>query len=227
MRAWLGFLVLLFAACGEETPSDDPGTGTNTLLVRATAIASPNLIDARMATDFQTVFTVRLTLATQSVSTGTVAITSETGKIPLTYRDGVWRGSAPSYDETYTLDVQSGDNRVEGVRLDGPDIQIITAPLQGATIDADVGVTVEWQRERPADHTQLIVDPDYPVKIPDTGHYEVGPYILRADNRQSRQNTIHLIRTNTVAPAGGVSGSQFDVQIQNEVDVEAMPTAKR
>lgn len=227
MRAWLGFLVLLSAACGADAPTDDPGSGTRTLLMRATVVAAPNLIDARMATDFQTVFTVRLTLAGQTVSTGTVAITSQTGKVPLTFRDGVWRGSAPSYDETYTIDAIHGDDRIEGVRLDGPDIQIITAPLQGATIDANVGVTVTWKRERPADHTQLIVDPEYPVKIPDTGRYDLGPYVLRADNRQSRQNTIHLIRTNTVEPAGGVSGSQFDVQIENEVDVEAMPTTKR
>lgn len=227
MRAWLGFFVLLSAACGGDAPTDDPGTGTKTLLMRATAVASPNLIDARMATDFQTVFAVRLTLATQTVSTGSVTITSETGKVPLTYRDGQWRGSAPSYDETYTLDAVSGDHRIEGVRLDGPDIQVITAPMQGATIDANVGVTVMWERERPADHTLLIVDPEYPVKIPDTGRYDVGPYVLRADNRQSRQNTIHLVRTNTVEPAGAVAGSSFDVQIENEVDVEAMPTAPR
>src|SRR5689334_11200326 len=111
MRARLGFLVVLFghAACGQDdAPAglhDDPGTGDGTLRVRAMASAEPNLIDARMPTDFQTVFRVSLTVdkTGEPVTSGSVSITSLAGKIALTVRDGEWHGFAPSYDETYTL----------------------------------------------------------------------------------------------------------------------------
>lgn len=228
MRARLGFLVVLFAGCGEDglaPVADDPGTGTQSLKVEAEIAAKPTLFDARTSTDFQTTMTVRLgDAATRAVTTGTVTVTSVTGKIALTYRDGAWRGSAPTYDEIYTLDVTSGIHRIENVRLDGPDIHVITAPMQNATIDAQKELTLTWERKRVADHTALIVNPEYPAKVPDTGSCQVTPYVLRADQKRAQQNTIRLIRTNTIEPAGAIEGSQLDVQIDNEVDVEAAPT---
>jgi hypothetical protein len=228
MRARLGFLVFLLAGCGAdglEPVADDPGTGTQSLKVQAEIAAKPNLFDARTSSDFQTAMTVQLTdAANHAVTTGTVTVTSVTGKVALTYRDGAWRATAPTYDEIYTLDVTSGLHRLEDVRLVGPDIHVITAPMQNAMIDARQELTLIWERKRAADHTALVVNPEYPAKVPDTGTCQVTPYVLSADQKRVQQNTIRLIRTNTIEPAGAIEGSQLDVQIDNEVDVEAAPT---
>jgi hypothetical protein len=233
MRAWLHFLVILSAlgACGDDGMSqaagDDPGTGTRTLRVTASACATPNLINARTPTDFQTDFSARITLAQQTVTSGLVTVSSVTGKVPLTYRDGSWHGSAASYDEVYTLDVTAGEHVITGARIDGPDIQTITAPTQGSIVDTSRPVMLRWDRKRTADHTVVQIDPSYTAKIPDSGSFVIEPGALRADRSLPRQNTVHLIRTNTLEPAGAVTGSSFDVELDNEVDIEAQPLQTR
>jgi len=233
MRAWLHFLVILFAlgACGDDGLSqavaDDPGTGTQTLRVTASACATPNLKTASTSTDFQTEFSARITLAQQTVTSGHVTVTSVTGKVPLTYRDGSWHGFAASYDEVYTLDVTSGEHAITGARINGPDIQVITAPMQDDKVDTSQPLMLTWMRERIADHTTVEIGPSYSAKIPDNGSFVIEPGVLRADRTGQRQNTLHLIRTNTLEPAGAITGSSFDVELDNEVDIEALPLQRR
>lgn len=103
MRTHLAATLLLrgAAACGGDLDpgsGDAVGTGTGTLVVEGSARASPHQIDARTPVDFDTEFSVRVSLNQLTVTTGTVTITSATGKTTLTFVDDRWRESAPGHD---------------------------------------------------------------------------------------------------------------------------------
>jgi hypothetical protein len=230
MRMCLASTVTLLgvAACGGSSTDpgagNDPGTGTGTLVIEGAVHASPHLINARMSTDFDADFSVRISLNNQTVTTGTVTITSASGKTPLTYRnDNRWSGSAPSYDEVYTLDVVSGPDKAEGVRVDGPDIHVFSKPTQGAAVDAAQPLMVAWDRADEADAATLRAENIDTITIADSGSYVLAVGALKTDQSQARQNTLRLTRTNRVVPAGTAPGSMWSVSIENEVDVVAQP----
>src|ERR1041384_116455 len=107
------------AACGGDLDpgaGNDPGTGTRTLMIDGGVHATPRRINGALATDFDTDVTVHVSLDNQTVTTGSMTITSQSGKIALTYRDERWTGSVASYDEVYVLDVVSGADLVGSVR---------------------------------------------------------------------------------------------------------------
>jgi hypothetical protein len=232
----LGFVagMIGLAACGggslDPGAGDDPGGGTATLAIEGSVHASPRLANARLRTDFDADFTVRVSLGNQAVTTGTVTVTSGSGKISLTYRnDSSWSASAPSYDEVYVLDVVSGSDEVEGVRVDGPDIHVFSAPTEDASIDTTMPLAIKWERGDRAEITELRTDNRGAIEMPDTGSYSLAGGSLKADKSQPRQRTLRLLRTNRVAPAGGAAGSTWGVTIENQLDVvaEAQPPAAR
>ena len=77
---------VLLAACGGDPldpgAGNDPGGGTNTLYVEGRASADPRINDAT-ANDFDTDFSVALSLNGVPVTTGTVTITSRFATITL------------------------------------------------------------------------------------------------------------------------------------------------
>lgn len=231
MRTSLASILLLWgaAACGggdlDPGAGDDAGNGTKTLVVEGGAHASPHQINARMQTDFDTEFSVRVSLNDQTVTTGTVTITSATGKTALTFLDNRWRGSAPGYDQVYLLDVVSGPDKVEGVRVDGPDIHVFSKPTAGATVDTTMPLSLAWSRENQADSATLRTENIDSIAIPDTGSYSLAPGALKTDSSQARPNTLRLTRTNRVVPEGGAAGSTWTVTIDNTIDVVAQPLA--
>ena len=213
--------VLGIAACGggnlDPGAGNDPGTGTGTLAIEGSVHASSRLVNARTSAEFDTEFTVRVSLNTQTVTTGTVTITSSTGKVPLTYGpDNRWTARAPTYDEVYILDIESGPDQVTGVRVDGPDIHVFSAPTAGAIVDPTVPLMVKWDREDEADSAAMRADNIDSISIPDTGSYELAVGALRTDKEQ---NTLRLTRTNRVVPNGTVAGSTWTVTIENEIEV--------
>lgn len=221
----VGVAIGLAACSGSELDpgaGNAPGTGTGTLAIDGTVLASPRLINAHLATDFDTDFTVRVSLNNQTVTTGTVTVTSASGKIPLTYHnDTRWSGTAPSYDEVYILDVVSGADKVGSVRVDGPDIHVFTAPTEGATIDTTMPLIVKWTRGDQAESAELRADSLAAIAIPDTGSYSLASGSLKADKSQARQQTLQLSRTNRVVPSGAAAGSSWEVTIENRLDVIA------
>src|SRR4051812_16609690 len=116
---------------------DSPGKGTNTLAVDGNVSANPRVTNAQSAADFDTDFSVRVTLNGVQVTTGIVQLTSNAGTVELTFQgtggDARWRGTQAGYEEVYILDVESGADNVKGVRVDGPDIHTFKAPTAGAT----------------------------------------------------------------------------------------------
>ncbi|HEU4727405.1 MAG TPA: hypothetical protein VFT22_05945 [Kofleriaceae bacterium] len=214
------------AACGgsdlDPGAGNAAGAGTGTLVINGSAHASPRLINARMKTEFDTELTVRVSRDDQPITTGTVTITSASGKVALTYRanENHWTGSAPNYDEVYVLDVVSGADRLEGVRVDGPDIHVFSEPSEGANIETTMPLTIRWDRGDEAFTTQLRADTFEPITIPDTGTYSLASGSLKADKSQPWQQTLRLLRTNHVVPSGAPGGS-WDVTIENRLDVIA------
>jgi hypothetical protein len=232
MQTIFGSVALVFAiaACGgsnlDPGAGNDPGTGTGTLEIDGSVHASPRLTNARTAAEFDTDFSVRVALNNQTVTTGTVTVTSATGKVPLTYRnDNRWAGSVPGYDEVYILDVESGPDKVTGVRVDGPDIHVFSTPTAGAVGDPASALMVKWDREDEADSAAMRAENIDSISIPDSGTYALGAGALKTDKDQARQNTVRLTRTNRVVPAGTAAGSTWSVSIENEIDVvtEAQP----
>jgi hypothetical protein len=221
-------LVLGLAACGggalDPGAGNDPGTGTSTLAIDGNVQASSRTVNARVNTDFDTDFTIRVSLNNQTVTTGTVTITSASGKFPLTLRgDNRWTGTAPSYDEVYVLDVESGPDKVAGVRVDGPDIHTFSSPTAGANVDSTMALVVKWDRNDQADITTIRTENLDSLAIPDTGSYSLAPGSLKADKAVARQQTLRLRRTNSVVLAGAVTGSTLSVSIENELDIVALP----
>lgn len=225
-------LILSLVACGgsplDPGSGDQGGTGTNTLLVTGSAIATPRLSNAQAETDFDTDFSVRVTLNNVPVTTGTVTIKSRYVNVPLVFRPdggngGRWDGTAAGYDVVYQLDVANGTDAVNGVIVEGPDIHVITAPTAGATIDPSMMFNTTWNRANPADEARFSASGDVidGIVVPDSGTYSVAPLTLKYEKDQSRTNTLRLTRTNRTSPSGAITGSNFQVGVTNEVDVVA------
>jgi hypothetical protein len=220
----------LLTACSSNPldpgAGDDPGTGTKTLTVEGTATAHPNLPTAAQAADFKTDFEVDIKLGTTEVTTGTVTMTSSSGKTTLTYDQTTtnhWIGTAAGYDEVYQLDVAMGTDTVQGVRVDGPDIHTITAPTASASVDSTMITTLTWARGAAAQDAELHLDDtsngngDLPVT--DTGTFAIPANTFQAQKDQTRPAMVSLTRSNQIAPAGAAPGSSMTVSIANDVAV--------
>jgi hypothetical protein len=226
-------LAFMVAACGgsalDPGAGDDPGTGTATLTIDGNVTAQSELVNAHSSADFATEFSVRVTLNGQTVTTGTVTVTSASGAVDLAFvPDGNgggnrWRGTAPGYDEVYILDVVSGADTVEGVRVDGPDIHVFTAPTAGATVDSTMPIDIAWSRNVVADSASIRTERLDALAIDDTGTFMLAGGALQAERDQARVNTLRIVRTNRVTPAGAAGISQLAVTIENEIEVVAQP----
>ncbi|HWU89233.1 MAG TPA: hypothetical protein VN253_18330 [Kofleriaceae bacterium] len=215
------------AACGggplDPGAGNDPGNGTSTLLIDGQAIATPQLSNARSAADFETSFSVRITLAGQTVSTGTVSVTSAGGTVPLTFNNGRWEGVGAGYDEVYRLDVESGADNARSIRVDGPDIHTFTAPAPGAVVDAPAAIDLTWSRDDEAESASLRTEQIDELAVPDSGRYQLPPNALKSERDKPHENTIRIRRQNRVVPSGAVGGSEWRVRIDNSIQVLANP----
>lgn len=229
MKLSLTSLMFLVACGGMSGPldpgaGDSQGTGTNTLLVTGNATASPRVANAVVAGDFDTDFSVRLELAGAPVTTGTVTVTSSTAATPLAFTTigdnaGHWVGSATGYDEVYQLDVTSGSDNVTGVIVDGPDIQTITAPTAGATIDSTMPFVATWNREAAADQADVRAGDVNSITVVDSGTYSIAAGTMKPDQDRAKAYTFRLERSNHVSPLGAVVGSEISVGVVTEVDI--------
>lgn len=224
-------LLVFTIACGGGSVFDpgvgnDPGDGTSTLTVDGSMTARPRINNARDARDFETSLEVRVMLGTQAVTGGTVTVRSSSGDVALIYRpdENRWHGTAPGYDEVYILDVESGADRVNDVRVDGPGIHFFTKPLAGATVDAAVPLQIEWDGDE-AESAWLEPEELDKFAIPDSGTYMLAGGALKAEDSQARVNRIELGRANRVVPAGAVGGSEMTVTVENRIEVVAQPRA--
>lgn len=230
MKSCLAPILLMTAACGGDLDpgaGDDPGTGTQTLVVDGSVRATNRLANARSYGEFDTDISVRVTLNGQSVTTGTVTITSASGTVPLVFDpspdNGRWEGQLPGYDEVFVLDVQAGPDEVIGVRVDGPDRFVFTSPSPGASVDSRMPLAVGWECEDTAESASIRAGEIESVAIDDTGEFSLPPGSLKAEKDRARENGLRITRTNRVTPAGAAAGSEFTVSVTNEISVLALP----
>jgi hypothetical protein len=209
----------------EPGAGNDPGTGTSTLEIDGEIRARPRLVNARASGDFDTELSVRVQLNQQTVTTGSVTVTSAGGSVPLVFRadSNRWEATAAGYDEVYIVDVESGVDFVDGVRVDGPDIHTFSEPTLGATVDSTVPLTIKWASDDEAASASLDAEEIDKIAIPDTGLYMLAGGALKAEKDAARENTIELARWNRVTPAGAVGGSEVSVSVENRIQVVAMP----
>jgi hypothetical protein len=228
MRIGLASIVVWsVAACGDDSldpgAGNDAGRGTRTLAVEGIVRASSRHVNADDRTDFDTEIIVRVSLGNRSVASGTVVVTSATGKTSLTYRGDRWSGDAPGYDQVYVLDVVDGHDKVEGLRVDGPDIHVFSQPTESEVVNATMPLRIEWSRGDRADAATLHAENTGSLAISDTGSYSLAAGSLKSDKTEPRQNTLRLTRTNRVVPNGAVAGSVWAVSIDNAIVVVAQP----
>lgn len=221
-------LVLSLSACGSGSPldpgaGDSAGSGTNTLFVEGRVHAEPRLTNARSGVEFNTDFSILVLLNGAPVTTGIVTITSASGEFPLTYVVDRWVGQMNGYDEVYKLDIESGSNNVHDVRVDGPDVHTFEKPLAGATVDSTMPLPIDWARDDEADIASIDAERIDKLSIPDSGQYMLSALALDADADQPRENDIEIERTDRVAPAGAIAGSEFTVRVRNRITVIAAP----
>ncbi len=233
MRAIFASFATMVVACSSNPY--DPGAGstagggTKTLSVEGSATAHPNVPNAAQASEFTTDFSVGIMLNNVPITTGTVTMTSASGKVELTsnmQNAGRWEGSGNGYDEVYQLDVVSGPDKVTGVRVDGPGIHKITAPTDGASVDSTMPNMLTWERDVAAQAADLRLNGDGgggggngDLTVDDTGSFMIPANTFVASKDQSRPATVRLTRSNQIAPAGATAGSQLTVGVENEIDV--------
>lgn len=233
MKKSLSFVaaILSMAACGgsdlEPGAGDDPGTGTSTLAVDATVVASARVINAQTAGEYDTEMNVRITKNGLDVTTGTVTMTSATGTVTLLYDTtemrNRWRAIAAGYDEVYVLDIESGEDNLRDVRVDGPDLHKFTAPTLGTEVDSTMPLPVAWSRSDQADSAAIRADETDDISIPDAGSYMLPAGSLKAKKDQPEQNEVRIRRTNRITPAGAAGGSTMEITINNRLTVVAAP----
>lgn len=220
------------AACASEggafLPGDDPGTGTSTLQVTATAIATPRVPNAGDPADYDTVFHVAVAQAGVRITSATVTVASVAGAVVLTFdtRDGgAWIGRQAGYHEIYVLDVARGADSVDDVRSDGPDLHTFTAPLPGAIVDATMPLAVAWTRRDTATqaslHTGLLDEDD----VPDTGAFTIPVGGLTSAPDRPVDEEVRLDRRSEVVPAGATTGSTWSIEVRNTIKLTVAPTA--
>lgn len=231
MRCSLTSLVVL-GACASEggafRPGDDPGGGTGTLTVTATARATPRYANAAAAADFDTTFQVVLEEAGVRLTTGTVTVASVEGEVALRFdtRDGgSWIGDQAGYHEIYVLDAASGAGAIDGVRVDGPDLHVFTAPAPATTVDGTLALAVAWTRVDTADTARLRTLGGGATAIPDSGSFTIEPGGLASAPDRPTDEELTLDRSHAVAPAGGATGSTWTVEVRNQVKIVVAPTA--
>lgn len=206
---------------------DDPGSGTSTLTVEANVSASARIDNARTAGELDTEMNVRITKSGVDVTTGSVTMTSASGTVTLAYdtteNRNRWRGIAAGYDEVYVLDIESGDDNLLGVRVDGPDIHYFTSPAPRAEVDSTVPLDVAWSRHDQADSATIRADEIDDISMPDAGTFSLAAGSLKAKREETEENEIRIRRTNRVTPEGAAGGSVMSITVDNRITVIAAP----
>jgi hypothetical protein len=211
-------MVAGFTACG----GDDAGDGSNTLFVDAKIEANERVSNATDPTEFDTTVEVRVRRDGSAVSGATVIVYSDRGEIQLTEgNSGEYHGSQNGYAREFSLDVESGDDFLQGVHLTGPTIHAFAEPTQGGTHPANTDMLVRWS-PGDADRAEIEAATMNKIIIEDTGSYTVAGNYLEADAGDVEEERIELWRSNVILPAGTTTGSEVRITVRNRLDIQVV-----
>jgi len=212
-------IFLSFSCAGSN-----PGTGTQTLFVKAQAITNGSTEGSWMAVE------VRQGSADgQLVTDATVTVTGdETGEVQLPWSGnqvgasmmGAYRKAQLVWDSGWTLHVSRGTDRVDAY-LQAPGVTTIVAPLAGTTFDRAVGqpLDITWKDDagRRAEQVELSLDhaDQASVTLPvDTLEHQVEANRLIATDKEK----LDLKRKNQIELAGGAPGSLFSATTEHSIE---------
>lgn len=195
------------------------GSGSGTLRVDA-EVSVTNMIDnATLPSQFRTELSVRVEKAGAEVRGAVVTLGTGPGELVLVedgQNNGRYKGSENGYGARYSLSVRIGDDYVEGITLDGPDVHSFDAPAIGAQVPAGQPLEVRWSPSG-ADSARLDTKELDDVSISDTGSYSVPGTALKGDNGKPVEDRVRLTRQSTVTITGGTAGSSLEVSLRNEL----------
>ena len=209
---------LVAVACGDSggpaVLRNDPGTGTQTMLV--TADIDGNDVPGGFVTEFD----VSLRDAqTNPISGATVTIQNNTLGTVTLLEDGVGTGDYVATVNTfapgdYRLDVVKATENVRGVVVGGMDVHQIISPTNNDTVSAVLPLIITWSRPSQAAGVDVETRDFEVLGIPDLGTFTIDPVNNPARNDQR----IRILRFNKVDLAGGLFGSRLKLKIRNTVE---------
>ena len=216
--------LLSLLGCGSSAlVGENPGTGTNTLEIRAEVAAVETIPNASAPNDFNVEFIVVVTRGGQPVTDATVKITPG-GGAPLSLvhqgagQSGRYSASRVGYDSTYVLDVVTGGDNVLGARIVSPGIHTFTKPSSGEVVAPRQDLLVTWLSLEAADETSIDTKEMDQTAIPDSGTFIVNGVNLVGEEDKQKQGRIRLWRANRVGLTGGVGSSELKVSIRNRLE---------
>ncbi|HEX7335938.1 MAG TPA: hypothetical protein VF252_01920 [Gemmatimonadales bacterium] len=214
----LALSLSMLLACSDSTgPAADrnqPGTGTNTMLVTA------DIEGQDVPGGFVTAFDVSLRDALGNPISGATVTVRNTilgtiNLLELAAGSGDYEATANTFaGGDYRLSVVRGIDNVQGVVVGGISAHQISSPAANATVTANQPMTVTWSRPSEAIGVDLETRDFSAQGIPDAATYTVpaGNNPARPDQR------IRVSRYNRVDIAGGLAGSRLKLSIRNTVE---------
>jgi hypothetical protein len=211
-------LAMFTLGCSDSTgPAanrNEPGTGTNTMLVTA------DIEGQDVAGGFVTQFDVSLrNSAGVPISGATVTVLNNslgtTNLLELSAGSGDYEATVNTFAPgDYRFAVVRGTDNVQGVVVGGISAHQIASPSANATISANQPMTVTWTRPSEAVAVDLETRDFIAEGIPDAANYTIpaGNNPARPDQR------IRVWRYNQVDIAGGLFGSRLKLSIRNTVE---------
>lgn len=212
---------LALAGCGDSATSpsgpaparNDPGTGTQTIMV--TADIEGKDVPGGFVTDFE----VQLREALgDPISGATVTVrNANLGTLNL-----LEDGTGGDYIATvntfaagdYELNVTRGPDNVRGVLVGGMAAHTILSPQANDTLLAAQSMMITWNRPSQAAAADVETQ-DFAVE----GIVDAGSFTISAvDNPRRDDQRIRVWRFNRVDIAGGLFGSRLKLKIRNTVE---------
>jgi len=213
----LSFVVLMLGCSDSTGPAADrnePGTGTNTMLVDA------EIEGQDVAGGFVTQFEVALRdQAGNAISGATVRVTNNTlgtvNLLELSAGSGDYEATVNTFAAgDYRLSVVRGADNVQGVVVGGIAAHLISSPTANTTVAANQPMTVTWTRPSEAVAADLETQDFSAQGIPD-----LATYTIPAGNNPPRTDQrIRVWRYNEVNIDGGLFGSRLKLSIRNTVE---------
>src|SRR5437764_9259531 len=204
-------IAAVVAACGGSSNiaanRNRAGSGSSTLLVTATATVTAS--DTSPSTTY-------LVTVKNGPNAGVTGATVSFGAVSLTDAgSGNYTGSLTSYPSgDLSLSVVKGTDNVQGVSVGNPGAHAINAPVGGGSVAVNQPLHISWTTPSVANSARITLSScGYSAQAADTGAYDV-PAASNSQTRTSQRVTV--VRSNEVAIAGGLPGSNLNVTVSNQ-----------
>lgn len=201
----------------------ESGEVTGSLEVRIKIEAEPEEDNTLDPDQFETDLEVKVARDGEPVRDALVTVQAYKGpKVQLGFDEvddgfGEYEEEIKGYHRVYRVDVEAGDDKLEGVYLAGPAIHRFTNPEQGDSVQAGEDLELRWEADDDgADGASLEGDGFKEFELEDSGAHTVKA----ADLDDGDDDEFELKRWNEMKLSDLEGRSIFRVGIKNEVEVD-------